>query len=121
MPGMLVHVVAGPQDPTRAALGMLIALTALEEGQDVTLFLAGDAVHLLAPAYLHTVEGVGTGRISDHVAGLKSAGARLLVSGKSALARGYDEALLEGFANARFALPPELVAEATSADTVLCY
>jgi len=35
------------ENPTLAALGFLVAKTAIEEGHTVTLFLAGDAVKLL--------------------------------------------------------------------------
>jgi hypothetical protein len=39
---MLVHVTQGPENPTRAALAFLVAKTAIDEGDAVTLFLAGD-------------------------------------------------------------------------------
>jgi hypothetical protein len=40
---ILVHVTQGPENPTRAALAFLVAKTAIDEGDAVTLFLAGDA------------------------------------------------------------------------------
>jgi predicted peroxiredoxin len=43
---LLVHSATGPENPTRAALALLVARTAAEEGHDVRLLLAGDAVHL---------------------------------------------------------------------------
>ncbi|KUF10645.1 DsrE family protein [Pseudoponticoccus marisrubri] len=119
MAQMLVHVHTGPENPTKAALGLLVALTGLREGHAVTLFLAGDAVHLLSPDHAD-VTGTGTGRVGDHLAGLKEAGASFLLSGMSAKARGYDDTLLAGY-DARFAMPDALVAQAVSADTVLCY
>ena len=36
---MLVHVTQGPENPTRAALAFLVAKTAIDEGDVVTLFL----------------------------------------------------------------------------------
>jgi predicted peroxiredoxin len=48
MAKFLVHIHTGPENPTKAALGCLVALTALKEGHDVDLVLAGDAVHLFA-------------------------------------------------------------------------
>lgn len=117
---LLVHIHTGPADPTKATLGLLVALTARTKGHDVTLFLAGDAVHLLAPEYRETVEGLGTGRLADHLAGLAAAGARFVLSGKSAKARGYDDSLLHGF-DASFGMPEALVDLAAEADTVLCY
>ena len=44
---LLVHVTVGPENPTKAALAFLVARTAIEEGNTVTLFLAGDAVQLI--------------------------------------------------------------------------
>ena len=46
MAKLLVHLATGPENPTRAALALLVARTAAEEGHDVRLFVAGDAVHL---------------------------------------------------------------------------
>ena len=46
MAKILVHIHTGPSDPTKATLGLLVALTAKKKGHDVTVFLAGDAVHL---------------------------------------------------------------------------
>ena len=39
---ILVHVISGPEDPTRAALGLLVAKSAIDEGHSVAVFLAGD-------------------------------------------------------------------------------
>ena len=119
MATILVHIHTGPENPTKAALGLLIALTSLREGHDVSLFLAGDAVHLLAPDH-QDLEGVGTGCVGDHLQGLAEADVPMRVSGMSAKARGYDDSLLDG-QNASFSMPDGLVAMATGADTVLCY
>jgi len=119
MARFLIHIHTGPENPTKAALGLLIALTARKEGHEVSLFLAGDGVHLLAPAHAD-ITGQGTGRIGDHLDGLKAQGATFHLSGMSAKARGYDESLLDGF-DAAFAMPPVLVSLSAEADTVLCY
>jgi predicted peroxiredoxin len=120
MAKFLVHIHTGPQDPTKAALGFLVALTALNDGHEVDLFLAGDAVHLLAPESVTSLEGLGTGRLADHLPAIAAAGGRLHLSGKSAQARGYDEGLLAGHP-AVFAMPNVLVRLAAEADTVLTY
>lgn len=119
MAKFLVHIHTGPENPTKATLGLLVALTARREGHEVEVFLAGDAVHLLAPAH-EGLEGVGTGRLSEHLQGLSEAGVRLHLSGKSAKARGYDDDLLRGRA-AAFAMPEVLVRLAAEADRVLTY
>ena len=119
MSAFLVHIHTGPSDPTKAALGLIVALNAAKSGHDLTLFLAGDAVHLLSSEHAD-VTGLGTGRVGDHLAGLKELGASFFLSGMSAKARGYDESLLDGY-DAQFAMPDKLVALADAADTVLCY
>ncbi|WP_121061358.1 DsrE family protein [Chachezhania antarctica] len=120
MAKILVHIHTGPSDPTKATLGLLVALTAKKKGHDVTVFLAGDAVHLFAPSYRGTVEGLGTGTLVDHLSGHAKAGTTFVLSGMSAKARGYDETLLDGF-DASFGMPDMLVDLSTEADTVLCY
>lgn len=120
MAKFLVHIHTGPADATKAALGCLIAATALKEGHEVDVFLAGDGVHLLSPQALGSVEGLGTGRLDAHVDAIGAGGGRFHLSRKSAEARGYDEALLQG-RPAEFAMPDRLVRLAAEADTVLCY
>ena len=48
MPKILIHIHSGPDLKNKATLGMLVAATAIKEGHDVTIFLAGDGVHLLS-------------------------------------------------------------------------
>ena len=64
---LLVHLTFGPEAPTRAALALLVARSALDDGHEVSLFLAGDAVQLLRPATTDAVQGVGTGSLREHV------------------------------------------------------
>ena len=120
MSRFLIHIHTGPADPTKATLGLLVALTALREGHEADIFLAGDAVHLFAPQTIATLTGLGTGALSDHIPAIAAAGGRFHLSGKSAEARGYDAALLAGHP-ATFALPKDLIRLAAAADTVLCY
>jgi uncharacterized protein len=65
-------------------------------------------------------EAVSKVTLGDHFAGLAAGGATILVSGMSALARGYDEGLLAPF-GATFAMPDRLVALAVEVDSTLCY
>ena len=65
MARILVHVTHGPEDPTRAALGFLVAKAATEEGHEVTMFLAGDAVQLLRDSVLDSLNGLGTGSLRE--------------------------------------------------------
>ena len=76
MSRLLVHIASGPENPTRAALALLVARTALDGGHAVDLFLAGDGVGILRPATLDAGAGIGTGSFRDHVAELVAVGAR---------------------------------------------
>ena len=116
----LVHIHSGPDNPTKAALGFLVALTAMNEGHDVDLFLAGDGAALITEDALSSVQGVGTGRLRDHFDALMGGTATIYISGKSAEARQITEADLEG-KPAQFAMPPKLVELAAAADVVLAY
>jgi predicted peroxiredoxin len=116
----LVHVTCGPENPTKAALGVLIARTAAEEGHDVTLFLAGDAAGLVRPAVMAHLVGLGTGHLKEHFEVLVGAGGRIFVSGLSAKARGLADGSEAGIA-VEFALPAVLVRCTAEADRVLCY
>ena len=76
MAKFLVHIHTGPENPTKAALGCLVAATALKEGHSVDVFLAGDGVHLLSQDALESIEGQGTGSLKDHVASIEGGGGR---------------------------------------------
>ena len=65
MSKILVHITHGPEHPTRAALGFLVARSAIDEGHSVSLFLAGDAVQLLRDAVLDNLAGLGTGKLRE--------------------------------------------------------
>ncbi len=119
MARFLVNVVSGPENTTRAALGFLIARTAAEEGHQVTLFLAGDAVAFVRPETAEAAHGVGTGSVGEHLRAIREAGAAIHLSAMSSRARGIDESLAgEGVQLSR---PQELVRLASEADTVLVY
>lgn len=116
----LVHIHSGPDNPTKAALGFLVAATALDEGHDVDLFLAGDGSSLITEDALSTVQGVGTGQLRDHFDTLMQGGATIFISGKSAEARKITESDLAG-KSAQFAMPAKLVELAAAADVILVY
>ena len=80
MPKFLVHIHTGPENPTKAALGFLVAATAAKEGP-VSLFLAGDGVLLLDEVALSGLEGKGTGNLRNHFDAICAAGGRFFVSG----------------------------------------
>jgi predicted peroxiredoxin len=120
MSRLLVHIATGPENATRAALGFLVAKSALAAGHDVDLFLAGDAVGLLRDETLDALHGIGTGSLREHHDALLAGGARIFASGMSSKTRGVTADALGGRA-VEFATPDRLVALAFEADRVLTY
>lgn len=120
MGSLLVHITHGPDAPTRAALGFLVARTALQQGHDVSMFLAGDAANLVRREVVDELQGSGTGALAEHVPAVVEGGAAIYVSGMSAKARGITEAELEPL-KAQFAMPDKLVELTFTCDRVLTY
>jgi predicted peroxiredoxin len=120
MASILVHITHGPEAPTRAALGFLVAKAAAASGHQVTLFLAGDGVQLLRDAVLDNLVGLGTGSLRESYDAIVAAGGRFYVSGMSAKARGVADADLDG-KPAEFAMPDVLVRLSLEADRMFTY
>ena len=117
---VLVHIYSGLEYQNKLTLGLLVALTAEKNDHKVTLFLAGDGVHILNCKKAGEIVGQGTGDLYEHLENLKNSKITIYVSGMSAKSRGYDEKLLDGY-NAEFAMPDVLIEESIKADSVLCY
>lgn len=120
MAKILVHITRGPEDPSRAALGMLVAKAAVDEGHEVTLFLAADAVQLIRDAVLDSLNGLGTGSLRESYDAVVAGGGRLYLSGMSSKARGVTDADLAG-KPAEFAMPARLVQLSLEADRMFTY
>ena len=116
MSHMLIHVITGTENPTRAALGLLVARTAAGAGHAVDIFFAGDGVDWLRPETRTAANGIGTGDIAEHWDALVAAGATLYGSGMSAKARGVDEP-----ADVALSPPDKLVELIDGADKVVVY
>ena len=120
MAKILVHITHGPEHPTRVALGLLVAKTAVEEGHDVGIFLAGDAVAFVRPKIAENAIGVGTGKVSEHLAAARDGGARFFVSKMSCAARGIGEEDVAEL-GAQMATPNMLVALSLEHDRMFNY
>lgn len=116
MSKFLINLTHGPEAPTRAALGFLVGRAAAEEGHEVALFLAGDAVQLLREPTLDGLVGLGTGSLRESYDAIVERGGRFYVSGMSSKARGFEP---NGAAEP--AMPARLVQLALEADRVLTY
>ena len=117
---ILVHITNGPEHATRAALGFLVARTAIEQGHSVSIFLAGDAVQLLRDATLDGLAGVGTGKLREHYDAIVKGGGRFYLSGMSSSARGVTTAELQG-KPAELAPPTVLLTLALEHDRMFTY
>jgi predicted peroxiredoxin len=115
---LFVNLATGPEDPTRAALAFLVARTATEEGHEVQLFLAGDAVQLARPETAEAVKGIGTGALAEHWQALADAGVPVFLSKLSSQARDVSA---ETRAGVELAPPAKLVELAAWAETTLAY
>ena len=120
MSKLLVHIATGPENPTRAALGFLVARTAAVAGHEVTLFLAGDGVAYLRDPTIDAATGIGTGSVREHYAALVESGVKVLASGMSSKARGIDTAAA-GDKAVEFAPPDRLVELIMEVDRVVTY
>jgi predicted peroxiredoxin len=120
MSRLLVQIVTGPEIPTRVALGLLLAKTALAGGHEVDVFFAGDGVNVMRPETLDAGHGVGTGSFREHVDDLVSGGARFYASLMSSKARGVTAETVGGLA-VTFSKPDGLIDLIFAADRVLIY
>jgi predicted peroxiredoxin len=117
---ILIHITSGPENPTKAALGFLVAKTAIEEGHVVTLFLAGDAVQLLRNEVLANLTGLGTGKLKDHYDAIVAGGGTFYLSGMSGNSRGVLEDDIKD-KPAEFAQPSVLLQLAIDSDRMFVY
>ena len=97
-----------------------MARAAIDEGHEVNVFLAGDAVQLIRDAVLNSLAGLGTGSLRESFDAIAGGGGRFYVSGMSSKARGVTEDDLEG-KPAELALPKRLVQLAFEADRSFTY
>ncbi|MGY6741205.1 MAG: DsrE family protein [Cecembia sp.] len=117
---ILIHITSGPENPTKAALGFLMAKTAVEEGYAVNLFLAGDAVQLLRDDVLDNLAGLGTGNLKSHYETIVQGGGKFYLSGMSSKSRGLAETDIND-KPATFAMPNVLLQLAVDSDRMFVY
>jgi uncharacterized protein len=118
---LLVQLCAGPEAPTRAALAVLIAKTAADDGHDVVLHVAGDAVHLLREATAAATTGVGIGNVGEYLQALAAAGVPIVASRMSSDARDLPATVTVGDLQVEFGPPSRLVELILSSDQVVTY
>ena len=116
----LVHITTGPENPTRAALGFLVARTAIEANHEVNIFLAGDAVQLIREEVLDNLTGLGTGKIREHYEIIIKNGGRFYLSGMSSKSRGVAASDIKD-KPAELALPDVLLRLSIESDRMFVY
>lgn len=120
MASILVHITHGPEHPTRAALGFHVAKAAIDEGHEVTVFLAGDGVQLMRDGVIDHLSGLGTGKLRDLYDALAANEVQFYLSGMSSKSRGLTEGELAG-KNTTFAAPSDLVRLSLEHDRMFTY
>ena len=120
MPKLLVHVTCGTNEPTKATLAFFVAAAALDDGHDVHVFLAGDAVQLMREPVLNNLTGLGTGKLREHYDKIAAGGGRLYLSGGSCAARGVTDEDLKNIPHEK-AGPPQLVKLVMECDRTIVY
>lgn len=120
MASLMVHVHTGIENPSKVALGLLVARTAATEGHDVTLFLAADAVNVIKDEVQDSLQGMGLGSAREHLDVIKEKNVKIFVSKMSSGARGVTDADLEGV-GAEWGTPQALVQATLDHDRVLTY
>ena len=120
MSKVLVQVTSGPEHATKAALGFLVAKAAVDEGHEVTLFLAADGVQFAKQAVREVIAGLGGGTVAEAFDAVKAGGAKLYVSKMSLAARGIAENEATGL-GAELGSPATLLELALEADANLVY
>ncbi len=83
----------GPTDPTRAMLPFIMAASALQDGDSVTLMLFHDAVHMGTHGLAEEIIPVGPPQRFEEVASHKNA--EILVCTPCAVSRRISEELLD--------------------------
>ncbi|MED2974204.1 DsrE family protein [Fictibacillus sp. B-59209] len=98
MAKILIHLTHGPDAPTQADRAFLMAKAAIQEGHNVSMFLAGSAVQLFRDEILDSVIGIGDGVTSLRASyeTIISGGGDIFLSRISCGARGMTEEELSG-------------------------
>ena len=119
MASILFQITHGPEAQSRVALAFLVARTAVTEGHDVNVFLAGDGVTLLREPVMDGLTGLGLGNLREHHDAIVAGGGRIFASRMSSVAREIDVDALGD--RVTFARPEDLVRLILEHDKVVTY
>ena len=120
MSRLLIHIATGPENPTRAALGLLVAPSTSRWDTKWTCSSRETASRSCGRRRSKAGQGIGTGSLREHVDALVAGGARLYASGMSSKTRGLTVETMGGLP-VTMAPPTRLVELAFEADRVISY
>lgn len=123
---LLIALSTGPAtDASKCALAFLLASKAAAAGNEVSFFCAADGVSCLTDETIASLEGVGTGKLSETYPACVAAGVTFYASGMSCKARGIT---LESLATKNVGggpitmeMPPKLLELTFAADSTLSF
>ncbi|MCM3715374.1 DsrE family protein [Halalkalibacter oceani] len=119
MSKVCIHLTHGIEAPTQADRAFLIARTAIEEGHQVSMFLAGAAVNLLKDEHLDTILGFGP-ELRSYYNAIISGGGKIYLSQISCDSRGITSADLDG-KEVELSPPNKLVQLSIESDSMITY
>lgn len=122
MAKILIHLTHGPENPTQADRAFLIAQTAIQEGHEISMFLAGKAVELIKDDSLDRILSIGetATELRNRVDAIIAGGGVIYLSEVSCGARGITEQDLQG-KSVKLGQPKVLVELTVENDRVITY
>ncbi|MBD2843786.1 DsrE family protein [Paenibacillus sp. IB182496] len=119
---LFIHSTHGPEAPSQADRALLIAETALREGHEVAMFLAGDAVRMWKEPVWSSKLGLGPDAVpvADRAARIAQLGGRIVLSRLSCETRGIEP---DAQTNGQWQLgePLDLVRMTEACDKMITY
>ncbi|WP_400243811.1 DsrE family protein [Niallia sp. JL1B1071] len=116
---LLIHLTHGTEAPTQADRAFLIAQTAIKDGHEVSMFLAGEAAKLITNENLDRQHGFGP-ILRDYYNTIIEGGGKIYLSKMSCESRGISLEELEG-KKVELAPPNKLVELSLAADSTITY
>lgn len=116
---LLIHLTHGIEEPTKADRAFLIAQAAIQEGHNVSMFLAGEAVKLMKDENLDSTLGFGS-KLRDYYDFIVKNGGKIYLSKISCESRGVTADDLAG-KEVELASPHVLVQLTFNSDRTITY
>ena len=86
----MATILIRPEHLTKPALSFMVARAVIDDGNTVTISLAGEVVPLMRKGVLDNPIGLGTGSLRKHHCAVTATGTRINLSELSSRSRGLD-------------------------------